>query len=146
MSLGTNLAKYRKKSNLSQDEVALKLGVSRQTISNWELDETVPDIYQTKRLVTIFKITIDDLLANTLEEEIVEVINSIAKEKEEKVNWTKVWSQKYPILASYQKEVDISYYAVKLKGLIQSLMTSYGYNRLDAMLVLKDILGHSWNK
>lgn len=38
MSLGSNLYDARKKSGLSQEEVAEKLGVSRQTISKWELE------------------------------------------------------------------------------------------------------------
>ena len=40
MSLGSNLFQARKKSGFSQEEVAEKLGVSRQTISKWELGET----------------------------------------------------------------------------------------------------------
>ena len=44
MNLGNNLFNARKKSGLSQEEVAEKLGVSRQTISKWETDETLPDI------------------------------------------------------------------------------------------------------
>ena len=50
MGLGSSLNSARKKSGLSQEEVAEKLGVSRQTISKWELDETLPDIRQAKRL------------------------------------------------------------------------------------------------
>lgn len=48
MSLGNSLFSARKKRSLSQEEVAEKLGVSRQTISKWELDETLPDIRQSK--------------------------------------------------------------------------------------------------
>lgn len=44
MSLGNNLYNARKRRGLSQEEVAEKLGVSRQTISKWELNETLPDI------------------------------------------------------------------------------------------------------
>lgn len=44
MSLGSNISDARKRSGLSQEEVVAKLGVSRQTISKWELDETIPDI------------------------------------------------------------------------------------------------------
>lgn len=44
MSLGSSLYHARKKSGLSQENVAEKLGVSRQTISKWETNETLPDI------------------------------------------------------------------------------------------------------
>ena len=46
MNLGNNLFQARKKAGMSQEEVAEKLGVSRQTISKWETDETIPDIYK----------------------------------------------------------------------------------------------------
>lgn len=49
MNLGNSLFQARKKRGLSQEDVAEKLGVSRQTISKWETDETVPDIYQAKK-------------------------------------------------------------------------------------------------
>ena len=41
MSLGNSLFQARKKSGLSQEDVAEKLGVSRQTVSKWETDETI---------------------------------------------------------------------------------------------------------
>lgn len=41
MSLGTSLAEARRKAGLTQERVAEKLGVSRQTISKWETDETL---------------------------------------------------------------------------------------------------------
>ena len=63
MNLGTNLYNARKKSGLSQEEVAEKLGVSRQTISKWETDETLPDIRQAKRLAGLYRLTLDDLIA-----------------------------------------------------------------------------------
>src|SRR5699024_5353429 len=48
MSLGSSLYNARKQSGLSKEEVAGKLGVSRQTISKWETDDTLPDIRQSK--------------------------------------------------------------------------------------------------
>ena len=50
MSLGSSLYHARKKSGLTQENVAEKLGVSRQTISKWETNETLPDIRQSKGL------------------------------------------------------------------------------------------------
>ena len=54
MNLGNNLFQARKKAGMSQEEVAEKLGVSRQTISKWETDETIPDIYQSKKLAKLY--------------------------------------------------------------------------------------------
>ena len=44
MELGKQVYELRKKANLSQEQLAEKVGVSRQTISKWELGETVPDM------------------------------------------------------------------------------------------------------
>ena len=62
MGLGSHLSNARKKSGLSQEAVAEKLGVSRQTISKWELDETLPDIRQAKRLALLYHLTLDELI------------------------------------------------------------------------------------
>ena len=62
MSLGNSLYKARKNNGLSQEFVAEKLGVSRQTISKWETDETVPDIYQAKRLSVLYRLSLDELI------------------------------------------------------------------------------------
>lgn len=76
--------------------------------------------------------------------ELQEVIQQTREAVSAKVDWNKVWSKKYPILASYQNEVDIDYYAKELKGLLNSLEKQYGYCELDAMLVLKDMLAVVW--
>ncbi|MEL7657953.1 MAG: helix-turn-helix transcriptional regulator, partial [Bacillota bacterium] len=62
MELGNNLFNARKKSGLSQEEVAEKLGVSRQTISKWELGETLPDIRQSKKLSLLYHLSLDELI------------------------------------------------------------------------------------
>lgn len=46
MELGKHIYELRKKGNLSQEQLAERVGVSRQTISKWELGETAPDIRQ----------------------------------------------------------------------------------------------------
>ena len=67
MGLGSHLSNARKKSGLSQEAVAEKLGVSRQTISKWELDETLPDIRQAKRLALLYHLTLDELISFDIE-------------------------------------------------------------------------------
>lgn len=145
MSLGNNLFNARKKSGLSQEEVAGRLGVSRQTISKWELDETLPDICQSKRLANLYGLSLDELIEFDIDvKEIQEVIDRTSDEVTEKIDWTKAWSKKYPILATYQNEVEIQGYAAQLKRMLQDLEKKYGYNELNAFLVLKDILAYVW--
>lgn len=145
MNLGNSLAGARKKSGLSQEEVAEKLGVSRQTVSKWEQGETVPDIYQTKKLASIYRMTLDELTDFDFElNNIQEIIEKTNEEKSSKIDWTKAWSKKYPVLAEYQKEVKTDFYAEELCSLLRKLKSDCGYNDLNAMLVLKDILAHSW--
>ena len=145
MSLGSSLYHARKKSGLSQENVAEKLGVSRQTISKWETDETLPDIRQSKRLATLYHITLDELIQfDADEKEIQQMIDSVSEETQAKIDWNKVWSKKYPVLGTYHKTVRIDDYAAPLRELLTRLRVDYGYNRTDSMLVLKDILARVW--
>lgn len=145
MNLGTNLFKARKKVGLSQETVAEKLGVSRQTISKWEIDETIPDIYQAKKLAKLYNLSLDELIEFDVDvKEFEETIRNIDEEKEAKVNWTNAWSKKYPILAKYQSDVDIQKYAHEIRKMLDDIMTQYSYSSLDSMLILKDILYHEW--
>ena len=62
MSLGENIQKYRKDLGLSQEELGQKLLVSRQTISLWEKDQTVPTIDNLIRLKEVFGVSVDEIL------------------------------------------------------------------------------------
>ena len=145
MNLGNNLFQARKKAGLSQESVAEKLGVSRQTISKWETDETIPDIYQSKKLAKVYNLTLDELIDFDIDiKEIEEIIKNTNEEKESKINWTNAWSKKYPVLKNYTQQIDISKYSTIIRKLLNSLKDNYGFNELDSMLVLKDILYHVW--
>lgn len=67
MTLGNKIVELRKKQNLTQEQLSEKLGVTRQTLSNWEKDITTPDITQAKNIASFFKISLDDLTDNKLE-------------------------------------------------------------------------------
>lgn len=62
MSLGQRLIKLRKSKQLSQEEVAEKLNVTRQTISKWETDQSSPDFDKILPLCELFEISTDELL------------------------------------------------------------------------------------
>ncbi len=62
MTVGEKIQYYRKLSGLSQEELGQKLLVSRQTISQWENDQTVPTIDNLLRLKEIFGVSVDELL------------------------------------------------------------------------------------
>ena len=66
MELGKKILELRKKENLSQEQLAEKMNVTRQTISKWELNETTPDIKQAKELSKLFKISLDELTENDM--------------------------------------------------------------------------------
>lgn len=145
MSLGSSLYQARKKSGLSQENVAEKLGVSRQTISKWETDETLPDIRQSKGLAMLYHTTLDELIEYDFDEQQArQMIESISDEAQARIDWNRVWSKKYPVLASYHETVRIQDYAPALQEMLTQLRVDYGYNNTDALLVLKDILARVW--
>lgn len=59
--LGEKIISERNKCKLSQEDLAEKLGITRQTISNWELNETSPDLKQASKLCDIFNLSLDEL-------------------------------------------------------------------------------------
>ena len=65
MDLGNNLFHARKRRGFSQEDVAQRLGVSRQTVSKWETGETVPDIRQSKKMAALYNISLDELKIST---------------------------------------------------------------------------------
>lgn len=79
MNLGKKIAELRKKNNLSQEEIAEKVGVARQTISKWEIGDTTPDINQVKIISKIFNISIDELVDNDINNVIVEKVSNTEK-------------------------------------------------------------------
>lgn len=60
-----NLIKYRKQAGLTQAQLASKLGYSDKTVSKWEREEGVPDIYILKEIADLYNITVNDLISPT---------------------------------------------------------------------------------
>lgn len=145
MNLGNSLFHARKKCGLSQEDVAAKLGVSRQTVSKWETDETVPDIRQAKKMAVLYSISLDDLVDFDIDiQEIQEIIDKTDDKTAEKIDWTSAWGKKYPILVQYPAMVNVPSYARRIGQMLDELEQEYPLNSQDAMLVLKDILYQVW--
>ena len=75
---------------------------------------------------------------------IEQIIRETTEESQSRTDWTKAWSTRYPILKTYQTQVDIPHYAERIRAMLTELQTTYGYGGQDAMLVLKDILAHEY--
>lgn len=67
MELGNQIKKYRKERSLSQDALAERIFVSRQTISNWENDKSYPDVNSLVLLCDAFEISLDQLVKGDVE-------------------------------------------------------------------------------
>ena len=67
MELGKRLKEYRARAGMTQDELAEKLFVSRQTISSWENDKSYPDIHSLLMLGDVFDVSLDTLVKGDIE-------------------------------------------------------------------------------
>ena len=91
MELGKQIYELRKKANLSQEQLAEKVGVSRQTISKWELGETAPDIKQAQVLSKVFGVSLDELTGNDTKEVIYEKVSNTEKLAGVIIKIIKIW-------------------------------------------------------
>ena len=67
MNISTQIRNHRKKNDLSQEELAEKIYVSRQTISNWETGKSYPDVHNLLLLSALYEISIDELFKGDVE-------------------------------------------------------------------------------
>ena len=79
MEIGNKILELRKNAKLSQEQLAEKMDVTRQTISKWELGETTPDIKQAKELSKIFNVSLDELTNNDIKNVLVEKVSNTEK-------------------------------------------------------------------
>lgn len=81
-----------------------------------------------------------------MEKSLEEILKTTTEENADEVDWTKAWSKRYPVLATYQCQVDIPRYAVRIREMLEELKAEQGYSEVDAVLVLKDILAHEMKR
>ena len=91
MELGKQIYELRKKANLSQEQLAEKMAVSRSAVAKWELGETAPDIKQAQILSQIFNISLDELTGNDTKEVIYEKVSNTEKLAGLIIKIIKIW-------------------------------------------------------
>ncbi len=81
--VGKNIAKLRKENKLTQEELAEKLYVTRQAVSNWETGKTEPDIETLQKIADEFNVSIEEIIYGEKQEK--NIITAIKADKEEYV-------------------------------------------------------------
>ena len=97
MSIGKNIAKYRKAKGITQEELGAKLGVTNQAVSKWESEVSMPDVMLLPKIAKALNITLDDLYG-------------IAKEPE-KISCS---ADDFPAFC-HQKLIELFYYNTKMR-------------------------------
>lgn len=90
MDLGSKILELRKKQQLSQEKLGEKVGVTRQTISNWELNETLPDTKQLIALSQALLISIDELVGNNTQDLLTQKVEKVEEKITTNNNLTKL--------------------------------------------------------
>lgn len=135
MDLGKNIAKARKDAGMTQEQLAEKMQVARQTVSKWEAGITMPTVPGLVQLAKVLGTDCNSLLAE--EEKQPEIKQT---EKGYVVDWTKL----YPILVTYEQEMNCAPYETQFAAMIREVQRTYGYSAEDAMLALKDIFAKTY--
>ena len=75
--LGEKIQKFRKMQKMSQEELGEVMGVTRQTISNWESGESAPNIMEAKKLANLLSLSLDELTDNDTDNVLIKKLDKI---------------------------------------------------------------------
>lgn len=84
--IGERICTLRKKRNISQEEMASLLNVSRQTVSKWETGDTLPDVYNAVALANLFHVSLDSLVLGGVSKDSGSSYIATLKEKRRRFN------------------------------------------------------------
>lgn len=136
MLFSEKLKLFRTTNNLTQEELAIKLNVSRQAITKWETGDGLPDIENLKQLSILFKVTIDDLIK---EDKIIEINGKYSYKEELEIDHTKHFdiktsnNYKMNIKPNNEEKVKIELLSDEEEKLSELYKIEFDnlYNRLD---------------
>lgn len=84
MTFGENLKQHRKEKNLTQEQLAEKFQVTRQTVSKWELDQAMPEVGKLVEIAEYFGISLDEILLGQKPDKEIEILAELKPAEEEK--------------------------------------------------------------
>ena len=125
MTLGERICQYRVQRRLSQQEVAEKLEVSRQSVSKWETDGAVPELDKLVKLCELFEVSLDELVRGEKRQE-SDAETPEASEKGQDTVLTVQMTQSRPERSSAQVAAGAVLLAVGLVGLLSVLVLPWG--------------------
>lgn len=137
MNFAERLAEARKKTGMTQEQLAERLDVSRQTVSKWEAGQAQPEAGRIAGLADALGVTCDALLRG-------ETPQTVQVRMTGNHSFTIDWASLYPILTRYPSEMDCETYARQFRDMIRQTADTYGYSLEDAMLALKDIFAQAY--
>lgn len=114
IDFGKRVKSFRLRSNYSQKEIALRIGVSEQAVSKWENGECLPDVYNLKLLAQILRVSVDSLLDTEIQspEKIVETITiggarfEIVEKPETILAGKIIYAKDFPNADSFHSAID----------------------------------------
>ena len=74
-AIGKNIKKFRENEKLTQEDVADKLNVTRQAISNWETEKTQPDIDTLQKIAQVLEVSVEEIIYGT-KRELTTIVNN----------------------------------------------------------------------
>ena len=134
MNLSDNLKKIRKDNNLSQEDLAEKLNVSRQSVSKWEQGIAYPEMDKVLQICKMFNLSIDELLNQNIKE--------VEKSKESKININKYLDNFLSYISKTVNMFSSMKFKDKLKCIFEQLLLILLFMALSAIIrgILVDIL------
>lgn len=149
MNIGEKIVELRKGNNYTQEKLADKLNITRQTLSNWESNITSPDLNEASLLCKELKININDLIDNNLDVNVKDNSNSILKKlisKEVILNFD--YDNYYDIDIKYQGKVkvlsiDDEFIKVEVKKGKQTITKLIDMNLVNSIKVIEE--EKQWN-
>ena len=117
MKFGDKLIELRKKNGYSQEELAEKLGVSRQSVSKWESNNTYPETDKIIQIANLFDCSMDDLI----NDKITDVESSLRKNKN---NFNNVWDSLLEFITNTVNMFSKMKFSEGLKCVIEMIILS----------------------